>query len=241
VFGVAGAGKTRLAGTGANSLIIHPPTDSTASIHESDNVDELVVEHHVDMADAFAYCQQGGADEYDWVWLDGITLWEDHGLDDVFQQVVDLKPQREAHGPDKGEYGVNRRRIMKWIRDMVGLAQAGHFNLGVTALPWNVYDPVREDDIWMPSVGPRDGSLSHKLCGYMNVVAYLRIVERDDKPATRKLYTQAPGFYGKDQISPDGESLNGLPDPTMTSITAALNGGTQTGRRRTKRPARKRR
>lgn len=240
VFGVAGSGKTRLIGTGSKTLIIRPPTDSTASIEQPTDAIELVVHDHSELLETFQWLQQGrDADVYDWVWLDGISLFEDYGLDDVFQHVIDIKPSRAEHGPDKGEYGTNRQRIMKWVRDMVGLCETGQFNFGITAVPWNIYDPVREDDIWMPQVGPRDGSLSHKLCGYMNVVSYLRVIERKDKPTRRVLYTDRSGFAGKDQIT-KGE-LNELVEPTMPKITAAFKDARkgQSGRR-AKRPARKR-
>jgi len=226
-----------LIGGGSNTLLIRPPTDSTASIRPPTDTEELVVRDHSELAASLAYLQQGGANDKDWVWLDGITLLEEIGMDDVFQHAIDQKPSRAEHGPDKGEYGVNRQRLMKWVRDVVGLSERGMFNFGITAQPFTIYDPVLEDDIWMPSVGPGSGTLSIKLCGYMQIVAYLRVVHRDGKAARRVLYTEHSGFYGKDQLTEGG--LNELANPTMPKIEAILKGtGKGTSRKRPRRRAR---
>jgi len=239
VFGIPGAGKTTLIGGGPRTLILHPPTDHTDPIEQPSDTDELVLGDHGAMLEAFQWLQQGGSEDYDWVWLDNISLMEDHGMDDVFQHAIDLKPQRAEHGPDKGEYGVNRQRLMKWLRDMVGLSQAGRFNFGVTAHPMEVWDPVQEQDVYVPMVGsPSKGNLSVKLCGYMNVVAYLRVIERADKPTRRVLMTEASGFYGKDQITKG--QLNEMANPTMPKIISALNEARPKGRNNKRRPARRR-
>ena len=238
LFAPPGTGKTTLIGTGPKTLIIHPPVDHTDSIVLPADVREIVVRDHNDLADALRWVQQDGHKEIDWAWLDSISLMEDVGLDDVFQVAVDRKPSRKEYGPDKGEYGINRGRLMRWVRDMMGLASSGLINFGVTAQPMEVWDPVIEEDIWLPAIGSQNNPLlAIKFCGYMNIVAYLKKTERDGKPATRRLMTEAKGFYGKDQITRG--KLNNMRDPDMSKILDEIKRAR--GRRPTRRPRKTRR
>lgn len=125
LFGEPGSEKTRTLGTSNNILIIRPPTDQTRSIADPTGVDEVVIHDWQEMNETFEWGQQGGFEKYDWVGLDSISLFQDHGLDDVFQDAIDRKPERAEYGPDKGEYGINMRRISKWVRDMYGLSDRG--------------------------------------------------------------------------------------------------------------------
>ncbi len=191
IFAPPGTGKTTLIGTGPKTLIIRPPVDHTQSIVRPADVIEIVAGAWNGMAEALRWVQQDGYKEVDWVWLDSISLMEDIGLDDVFQVAIDRKPSRNEFGPDKGEYGINRGRLMRWVRDMMGISAAGMINFGVTAQPMEMYDPIKEDDVWLPAVGsPNNPLMAIKFCGYMNIVAYLKLTERDGKPPVRRLMTR---------------------------------------------------
>lgn len=236
VYGIAGAGKTRMIGTGPKTLILHPPTDHTESIEKPATVHEIVIPDHDELNATYKWGQQGGFKKYDWVWLDGISLMEDHGLDDVFAAAVARKSSRAEFGPDQGEYGINRTRLGTWVRNMVGLSKAGEFNFGVTANVMEVYDPVQEKDLWVPLFGSPKSTLHAKLCGYMNVVAYLAVVERDGKPTRRVLMTGARGFTGKDQYG----AIDKMVDPTMPKVISAIKKARRpTKAARTKRPRRR--
>lgn len=226
IYGVPGAGKTRLIGTGPRTLILRPPTDHTDSIASGADVEELVVDDWASMFEVFQSLQQGEL-EYEWVWLDSISLFQDHGLDDVFADAVARKPARAEYGPDKGEYGINMQRIGKLVRDMVGLASAGQFNFGLTAHPFEWWDPIQETDVWAPWI--QGSNMSPKLCGYMNIVAVLQEVRRrdsdGDQPSQRLLLVDAPGHVGKDQLGcfPALKSgRHGFIDPTMGDVIEAI-------------------
>lgn len=248
IFGMPGAGKTRLLGSANSVLIVRPPTDHTDAI-TNPKAEELVAHDHSELLEIFQWGQQGGFDAYEWVGLDGISLLEDHGLDDVFQAAIDRKPDRAEYGPDKGEYGVNRHRLTKNLRDMVGLAKDGHFNFLVTANVMEWYDPVREEDIWMPAYGSKKTNLSLKMCGMMNIVAYMAAIEEEGKDRKEVLTIDSEGFAGKDQLNcfPKLKSgRHGFINPTMSDIEAAIkkargSGGrkspskTTTNRRRSRR------
>lgn len=231
LYGLPGAGKTRLIGSGPKTLILRPPTDHTDSIVLPADVDEIEVDDWAGMLEVFQAAQQGGFDKYEWFWLDSVTLMQEFGLDDVFQAAIDRQPARAQYGPDKGEYGINMSRLGKFVRDTVGLAKAGHFNFGMTAHVMELHDPVADEELWAPQVQGKN--MSHKFAGYMNIVAYL---QKDDK-GKRLLLTDAEGFVGKDQFDcfPALKSgRHGLVNPTMKDVDAAIK------KARGNKPARKR-
>jgi hypothetical protein len=244
VYGVPGAGKTRFAGSGDRTLIIRPPVDHTDSIPADADVQEWVIDDWSGMLEAFQFLQQGGSEDYDWVWLDSISLIQDALLDDVMVDAIARKPARSVEkggirvpefGPDQGEYKINFDRINKWVRDMVGLAKMGHFNFGITAHPVEIWDPIREEELWAPWVQGKN--MSNKICGFMNLVAYLQEVRREGKPTQRLLLTEAPGFVGKDQFQalPELKSgRRGLVKPTVPELTKAIDAARGPARKRKK-------
>lgn len=225
IYGVPGAGKSRLIGTRPETLIIHPPTDHLDSIEEPDNVKQIEVTTLADLEHAFQWGQQGGFAQYEWVWLDSISLLEEYGLDDVFQAAIDRKPARAEFGPDKQEYGLNRSRLTKFLRDMVGLSKAGMFNFGVTANVMPYRDPIADEDLWVPSFGSTQTNLHAKLASYVNIVAYLKENRKKEGAGDRFLITDADGFIGKDQFHcfPELKSgRHGFKNPSMADIEAAV-------------------
>lgn len=225
LYGMPGSGKTRLIASGQRTLIIRPPTDHTDSVDFKTSTQEIEVSDHNELLEVYQWCQQGKGADYDWVWLDSITLFEEFGLDDVFDDAIVRNPHRKEHGPDKGEYGINRGRISKHVRDMVGLSSQGMFNYGVTANVMEIRDPVKDEEFWGPQFGSlKTGTLSLKLCGYMNVVAYLRHGTDTDRNK-RVLLADADGFIGKDQYNcfPKLKSgRHGFINPTMKDLAAVL-------------------
>src|SRR5947209_2360071 len=89
IYADTGVGKTRLiGGGGASTLILRPPTDNTDSIRAKPAPKEWVISDHAALAEAHDYLRAEG-EEWDWVWWDGVSLWQEVGLDDVFQAAID--------------------------------------------------------------------------------------------------------------------------------------------------------
>lgn len=213
-----GVGKTRLVGTTpGRTLILRPPVDHTDSIRNpGPNVEEWVLRDWHEAWEALDYARQNASEDYDWVWLDSGSLFQDIGLDDIWETVILEKPARRRYGLDKQEYGINMFRFGQWVRHMVGAATV---NFGMTAhvmqLPSSM-DPDADDKL-MPFIAGKTsgapGGMSIKMCGYMNVVAFLDIKSNGD----RVLCTQAnERYYAKDQFDavPKGRLLN----PTMPKL-----------------------
>jgi hypothetical protein len=246
VYGLSGAGKTRLIASNPSTLILHPPTSHMESIDLPSEVHEYTLEDHNTTNQIFQWGQQGGFKKYDWVWIDDVSLFEDTGLDDVFSAAVDRKPDRADFGPDKGEYGINRGRIGRLIRDMVGLSKSGMFNFGWTAQVMEWTNPVTDEDLWVPQFGSPRNNQGMKLCGYMNIVAYLQAKDEPGKKRQELLLVDSEGFVGKDQYNcfPELKSgRRGFANPTMGDVESAIlkkrRSKPSTTRKRTQRKRRK--
>lgn len=221
VYAINGYGKTRFAGSGKNVLIIRPPTDHTDSIRggTARNVKEWVVHNWDDMNDVYLYAQNEGH-KWDWIWLDSISLFQDAGLDSIWQQVIADKPQRAKFGLDKGEYGVNMHRLGIWVRNMVGLPG---FNFGVTAHPfWG--KNLEDEELLMPYIQGKN--MPDKICGTMNMVGYMDIkkikLPGEDKAKSRRVmyFSATDRYYAKDQF--DAFPKGKLVDPTLPALEEAV-------------------
>ena len=228
LYGRPGIGKTRLVGGWPDTLILRPPVDHTRSIRTK-NVYEWVMRDWDTMNEAFEYLRhEASSGKHPWVWLDSISLFQDIGLDDIWDRVVAEKPHHTRYGLDKGEYGINMDRLARWVRDVVELPG---FNFGITAHPFDATDPETGEVLAMPWIqGQR---MPQKICGYMNVVGYYTF---DSKGRRVLKFDANPDYHAKDQTDLLGSEML---DPTMSKIMQNLGLGNTT-QRRTPRRATKR-
>lgn len=236
LFGIPGAGKTRyIVGRCPKCLIIRPPQDNTDSIAPGSDCTELIAEDWNDMNEYFSWLQQGAHEKYKWVWLDSISLMQDELLDDVMDDVLMRRPDRglvkggltvPEFGPDQGDYKVNFDRIAKWVRQMTGIAKAGAFNFGITAHPFEWFDPGLDEYVWAPWIQGK--GMIPKICGYMNIVCYLQEQrDKEGKVGSRVLLTDQKGYMGKDQLHcfPELKSgRHGIVEPTGEKLVTAIKG-----------------
>lgn len=229
VFGMWGCGKTVLVGSGGpKTLILRPPTDHTDSIIRfyppEARPKEWIIHDWDQMDEAKQYLKLHGQ-EWGWVWLDSLSLWQDTGLDDIWAAVLERRPERGAKhaGMDKGEYGRNMERIAQLIRDFVGMDT---FHFGITAHPTTKLDTPAGERKMMPWV--QGSMMSEKICGYMNMVGYMEVkVSPSSGRRFRQLtFQETADYYAKDQFNAFDNFVTY--DPTLekivTAVTAAKNG-----------------
>jgi AAA domain len=216
VFGNPGVGKTRLISTSKRPLILRPPTDHTDSIREG-AAEEWVVKEHSDLWDTYEYLRTLKPEEvaWDWVWLDSISLYQDHDLDAIHADTIAGKPHRRDTPLDMSEWALESRETAQWLRHMVALAKDYQlFSFGFTAHAAELPLPPDDDLLLLPAI--RGKNMPSKCCGYMNIVAYMEV-----KEGKRVLRTQSTErYYAKDQYDawPDGRII----EPTMTKISNAI-------------------
>lgn len=236
VFADPGVGKTRFVGTSPGKvLVIAPPTDHRDSMNPEDKgrVEEVVVKDWDDMNRLLDYLRHDGAD-WDWVWVDSMSLLQDHLLDDLWETAISEKPARARYGLDKQEYGINMFRLGGWMRHVIG---PDLFNFGFTAHTAQLLPSDDEEESMKLMPWIQGKNMSQKFCGYMNVVAFMEITKVGDKPNRRVLRLNATErYYAKDQF--DLTDNGRLVDPTMGKVTELIEAARQRGGT-TKRPKRR--
>lgn len=217
--GGPGIGKSRVVGTSAKlgpTLVIRPPTDHLDALLPEDRavVKEWIVRDWDDLGQVEEYLRAEGG-KWEWVWLDSLSLAQDHLLDDELETEIAMSrnPDRGKYGPDKPVYGRNFYKIASFLRNVIG---PDTFNFGWTSHPERLKSPDQDDEgdpieKLMPWVQGRN--MSPKCCGYMNMVLYMS----RSKTGRRRLFGQSTDvFYAKDQF--DAIPAEGLWDPTMPKL-----------------------
>lgn len=218
VYGEPGSGKTVLAATSPDALILDADDGTESGALQGSDADVWRITDYHDLTEAYEYLRHEKHD-YRWVWLDSVSLFQEKGLDQIMLDLIADRPYRDPDVPDKGEYGKNMRRLGKLIRMYKGLPL--HF--GMTAHPMRMED---EDGhvTYMPYVQGRQ--MPEKFCAYMNVVGYLtetRVKSKGSKEVTsqRVLYTRSHGkYYAKDRF--DAFTNGRIINPTIPDIVSKI-------------------
>lgn len=220
VHGDPGSGKTVMAAT-SGGLIVRPPTDNVDSAHAQGlEAKQLVTNTWDEMWELYEWLRHDRPN-FPWVWLDSISLWQDEGLDDVYDLMLARKKagedrdHRAQFGPDKGEYGTNMWRLSKWVRHMCALPD---FHFGITAHTFRYTDPKTGEILYMPWVQGKE--MPDKIVGYMNVVGYLTVRENKKGEQVRVMLTdKLESYYAKDQFNAFGGKII---RPTIPKMMAAI-------------------
>lgn len=213
VYSAPGQGKTVFAGTSPKCLILEADRGTESALVRGSKAEKWIVNDWDDMAEAYTYLRHGGTNDFDWVWIDSLTLFQERGLDHIMADLVAQKSHRQIWAPDKGEYGQNMNRVSKLVRDLKDLP----INLGITAHEMHTMDDEGNDLIvpWIQGKG-----MPEKICAYVGVVGHLELKEKDGK-LYNVLETRGLGNrYGKDRYGAIGRMVQ----PTVPKIIAAING-----------------
>jgi hypothetical protein len=181
--------------------------------------DEWEITDWAEMLNALEYLRHDGAKDYKWAWLDSISLWQDTGLDDIWEGVIQRRPDRAQWSLDKGEYGINMWRLQQWVRAAIAIP---NLNIGITAHPAEMLNPIDGEVKLQPWIQGKN--MSTKIQGYMKIVGYMEVVPANQntsgKPRRELRTAGTERFEAKDQFDafPNGR----LVDPTLEKIESAI-------------------
>jgi len=245
LYSFPGWGKTSLAGTSVElgqTLIIHSSLSLLPSrVMNLPKLDEFEADTWEQMLEIQEYLRMSNH-PYEWVWWDCASIDQDVLLDDVWAGTIAEKPGRAyklgsngkptgpnlspTSGLDKGEYGRNMERIQQWIRHMVG---ARSFHFGITFHPHEGQHPTNDEGGTLLRPYLQGKNMPEKACGYMNMVAFLEVMEDKDKKWRRLHVAETPRFYAHDRYDaflPKGYCDEPTMKKVVTAINASRNGGT---------------
>jgi len=198
LHGEPGVGKSVLAAsTPKTLLLLNDADESSAAAELGSTAHKWVINTIEDMEQAYEYVRHEGYKEYEWVWIDNLTLLQEQFMDQVMEQLVADKPHRNRWVPDMHEYLVVQNQVGTYIR---------YFRAIPIHFGWTAHCMRTEDEdghvLYTPMIQGGQGALSQKLCGYMNVVGHLSAIRNKEGDTERKLTVTKRGkFYAKSRWS----------------------------------------
>lgn len=193
IHGDPGCGKTPMIAQLDKCLILDGEGgDSTvAAAINGSTAHRWVMDDWTAMEEAYEFAKHDNArtKEFEWIWLDPLSLFQEVGLDHIMTDLVAAKSNRVMWGADKGEYGQNMNRISKWVRDMKGLP----VNFGIITHTFRVEDVRTGELVFMPMVTGK--GMSTKIAGYFGLVTYMDVIEDDEGKPVPRLRTQKSEEY----------------------------------------------
>lgn len=214
LYGDSGCGKTVLAGTCPNSLILacEPGYISAARNTLGVPVGTRKVRKIPDAATALAaidYLEGGGWQDYEWVVIEGATTLETKVRLGYAAEAYDKNPEKRQHRnlPSEADYYNTQNFIRSWITRFVDLPM----NLLITAHAMRM-DDDEGDRLVMPAFQKRDGGLSNYVSGLMHCVGFMRPRtinkgKEDQRKVRRILWEQMVDpksdtiYFAKDQFN----------------------------------------
>lgn len=217
VYGDPGVGKSVLAGTSENALILANDDDETSSAAVfGSKADVWVIRSFQELTEAVDYLRHEGHRDYDWVWLDNGTLHQEQIMDEIMEELSAANSHRSQFKPDKPQYGETQQKLGTIVRQIKTFPM--HF--GMTAHAEMTDDPDTGSERIMPMFQGGQGKFSSKLQGYFGMVGRYTVVFKEGK-TVRKLYVVKRGkFHAKDRY----HSVEGgiMTDPTMPKIMEGI-------------------
>lgn len=218
IYGFPGVGKTPLAATAKNALILECDRGVESAVLAGSTAKKWIISDYHDLTAAYEYLRNGGYHDFETLILDSGSMMMQRGMDNIMADLAARKPNRFGADwlPDKGEYFQNQQRFGKFIRDFVDL----DINLIVTAWAFVEEREMANGDIesrMMPGLPGRN--YSDKICGYMGIVAHLQTVASKKRDGEYPVLStqRRDKWYAKDRYAIIGR----MPHPTIPKIMDA--------------------
>lgn len=235
VYGPPGAGKTPFAGTSPKALILEADDGEASAASQGTSAEMWKVRDWGDLDEAYEWVRQEGYKEFDWVWLDSGTLFQERGLDNIMADLVAEKPHRSRYLPDRGEYRENMTRLKEKIRYLKALP----VNFGLTAHSMRIEDTDNNEVLYVPAF--QGAGVWEKISSYMDIVAYMDFMKsnREEDVGRRVLRLEnLPRHIVRDRFHCTEKGA--LVDPTIPKLmsliekrrNAASNGAAETTAKR---------
>lgn len=231
IYGDSGCGKTVLAGTAPNSLILacEPGYISAARNTLGVEVGSRKVREIPNGAVALAAIEflEENQDRYEWVVIEGATTLETKLRLGYAAEAYDANPAKRAgrNLPDRPDYFNTQNFLRSWVARFVDL----RCNVLITAHAMRMDDDAGDRRV-MPSFQKKDGELSNYVSGLMHCVGFMRprMVDKNKETArkVRRILweemvdpTSDTTYFAKDQFTALGTWMD---DTNVPEIMARI-------------------
>jgi len=194
----SGVGKTVFAGSGReggkNDLIIDIEGGSLSAARSHSKASAIHVKDYGQLIEIIEAIEDE-PDRFEWVIVDSITKLQDLIWSKIMDDAISRNPSRSPHKRELQEYGEAQSRL-KAIVERLNNSEA---NILWTALSDTEVD---EDgnNVKVPAIHGQQGKLSAWVSAQMDVVAYMKVMEINDKETRVTFFNRKPEFYAKDRL-----------------------------------------
>jgi len=216
IYGPPGAGKTVLAATAADvpemSPVLYVDVEGGTLSIKDKKVSVLRAKTFTELVQLLEILRSG---HHNWktVVIDSLTEVQKLNMYEVMRKVAAQDPTRDPDMPGLREYGKNTeqiRRLIRGYRDLVGT------HVIFTALANEVKDERTGVVKTQPAL---TGKLAAEVPGFLDIVAYLSVAERDDTEVRVLVTDMTPRVLAKHRAPISGVRLpKALVNPTMRQI-----------------------
>jgi len=206
-YGEPGTGKTVLAGTAPNSIMLEADQGDKSAAMAGSTAKKWTLRDWDDAENALDWLMFEGHKEFDICTFDTITMFQYSGLTQIMEELVIAKPTRKVWQVDRGEYGQNMARLERYVRKLTELPM----HILMTAHVLESVDHEGETR-YMPRVQGKD--MPDKICSYFDLVGHMHMVVKDGEERPRLSTRKEGKYYAKDRYGVIGV----MGDPTMPKI-----------------------
>lgn len=198
LYGDPGSGKTVFAGSGRDNgkhdliVAIEQGTKSAARMGSQASVIDVrdweTLEKIVD-----AVIDE--ADRYEWVIIDSLTKMQDIIWKEIIENSTAKTPSRSKYKKELQEYGEAQERI----KDIVRRLNESEANIIYTAMADIAVDE-EANEYRLPALHGGQGAVAWWVCGEVDVVCYLDVIQKNGKPVRRFQFNKTNKAITKDRM-----------------------------------------
>lgn len=232
----AGFGKTVFGGTAPKCLFLTTDPEGTISAKMmGSTAQEIKIESHTEMLEAYKYLRDGGIDELgiEWLVIDNTTEAQNLGMKETMELARSRNKNLDEFISSQQDY----LRSQNMLRQMV--KQFNDLPVNIIWTSWqNRFEDGEGTAFYGPAIHGQQGALAQTIAGYMNIVGYGQVLEEDGDEFRRIWFSHSDMFRGKDRFAVLGKYRDDLDVPELHRIIKSAIAKANSKSTTTKAPAR---